>query len=312
MRYILWSGGFDSTYLLCKCARETDEDIQPIYIIFPEAVDRGSAVKEMEAQDELLPLIRIQNGIKATILPPIRIKEQDLPTRAGFEEAYEKVQNNEFLSRRYMYRALGKLTDKFPNLMVGIEAPPDTVGRGKGNTVNALSEHGIDILPDGTVSLRNNGDVDMYSVFKGLQFCMINTTAHEELEAFKDWGYEELIPLCRTCCTGLNQACGVCAACKTKMECGEDFKRYMPRGYVNYQIKEYIEQFSELEAYYFTLFVWGGGRIRTGRFHVNIGRCIHDMFISSATAKKYEAWFNALLDNYPNFNKANRTDYGIE
>ena len=312
MKYILWSGGFDSTYLLCKCARETNEEIQPIYIIFPEAVDRGSAAKEMEAQDELLPLIKIQNGIKATILPPIRIKEEDLPTRPDFEESYEKVQNNEFLSRRYMYRALGRLTGEYPNLMVGIEAPPESVDRGRGNTVNALSEHGIDILPDGTVSLRTNGNVDMYNVFKGLQFCMINTTAHEELESLKNWGYEELIPLCRTCCTGLNQACGVCAACKTKMECGEDFKRYMPRGYVNYKIKEYVKQFSELEAYYFTLFVWGGGTIRTGRFRVNIGRCIHDMFISSNTAKKYEAWFNALLDNYPNFDKVNRTEYGIE
>lgn len=312
MKYILWSGGFDSTYLLCKCARETNEEIQPIYIIFPEAVDRGSAAKEMEAQDELLPLIKIQNGIKATILPPIRIKEEDLPIRPDFEESYEKVQNNEFLSRRYMYRALGRLTVKYPNLMVGIEAPPAATNRGKGMTVNALSERGIDILQDGTVSLRSGGDINMYNVFKGLQFCMINTTANEELDAFKNWGYEDLVPLCRTCCTGLNQACGVCAACKTKMECGEVFKPYMPRGYVNYQIKKYVSQFSELEAYYFTLFVWGGGTIRTGRFRVNIGRCIHDMFISSNTAKKYEAWFNALLDNYPNFDKVNRTEYGIE
>ena len=312
MKYILWSGGFDSTYLLCKCARETNEEIQPIYIIFPEAVDRGSAAKEMEAQDELLPLIKIQNGIKATILPPIRIKEEDLPTRPDFEESYEKVQNNEFLSRRYMYRALGRLTVKYPNLMVGIEAPPAATNRGSGMTVNALSERGIDILQDGTVSLRSGGDINMYNVFKGLQFCMINTTANEELDALKNWGYEDLVPLCRTCCTGLNQACGVCAACKTKMECGEVFKPYMPRGYVNYQIKKYVSQFSELEAYYFTLFVWGRGTIRTGRFRVNIGRCIHDMFISSNTAKKYEAWFNALLDNYPNFDKVNRTEYGIE
>lgn len=312
MRYILWSGGFDSTYLLCRCARESDEEIQPIYIIFPEAISRGSAQLEEEAQHTLLTLIKLKDGIKANILKPIHIEEDKLPTREDFDISYEKMQGNEFLSRRYMYRALGRLTDKYPNLMVGIEAPAKESGRKIGNLVRALSEQGIEILPDGTVSLKDGGNVDMYNIFKGLQFCMIDVTAEEELQAFKDWGYEDLVPLCRTCCTGQTQACGVCAACKTKMECGDVFKRYMPKGYVNYKIKEYVQQFGDLDAYYFTLFVWGHDSIRTGKFNVNIGRQTHDMFISSSTANKYEKWFNALLDNYPNFDQVNREDFGIE
>lgn len=312
MRYILWSGGFDSTYLLCRCARESEEEIQPIYIIFPEAVARGSAQMEIEAQDTLLMLIKLKDGIKANILKPIRIEEDKLPTRNDFDESYEKMQYDDFISRRYMYRALGKLTDEYPNLMVGIEAPPERANRGRGSTVETLAKYGIDVLPDGTVSLQPDGNMDMYNIFKGLKFCMIDTLAEEELQAFKEWGYEDLVPLCRTCCTGQRQACGVCAACKTKMECGDLFKRYMPKGYVNYKIKEYVQQFGDVDAYYFTLFVWGGSKIRTGKFNINIGRQVHNMFISSSTATKYEAWFNALLDNYPNFDKVNRADYGIE
>lgn len=311
MRYILWSGGFDSTYLLCRCARESDEDIQPIYIIFPEAVARGSAAKEVEAQNNLLLFMKTEPGIKAKILQPIRIEEDKLPHRKEFEDAYEKMQDDDFISRRYMYRALGRLTEEYPNLMVGIEAPPPKVDR-PSTTRATLAKYGISILDDGTVQLNEDGNVDMFNIFKGLKFCMIDVSAQDELQAFRDWGYDDLVPLCRTCCTGANQACGVCAACKTKMECGDTFKTLMPRGYVNYQIKQYVESINSTYALYFTLFVWGNYNLRTGKFTTNIGRQSRDMFISQTTAANMSKWFNALLDNYPNFDKVDRAEYGIE
>lgn len=313
MRYILWSGGLDSTYLLCKLARESDEPIQPIYVLFPETVNRGAADKEIEAQDNLLPFIRSEHGIRAEILKPIRIKEDDLPYREGFEEAYDRQQNEPLVAKHYMYRALGKLTDKYPGIMIGIEAPPPgRFANGIGRTETALNEYGIHIQDDGTLTLDENGNKDMFTIFGGLKFCIAHTNAIEELEALKKWGYEDLIPLMRTCCTALPQQCGVCSNCEIKMLYGDTFKTIMPRAYVNYQIKQYLKSVDEQYANYFTLFVWGQYHLPTGSITTNASGTSHKIFLSNEKAGKLEGWFNALLDSYPNFDKVDRAKYGIE
>ena len=140
MKYIYWSVGLDSTYLLCKTARNTTEQIQPVYIIFPETRSRGAADLEMRAQNDLLPLIRAENGITATILKPIQIKEEDIPHDVEFENAYERMYNEDILSKHYMYRSLGKLAKQYPDIMIGIEAPPpNTRANNIGKTEEAIT-----------------------------------------------------------------------------------------------------------------------------------------------------------------------------
>ena len=162
MQYIYWSGGLDSTYLLCKIARNTTEQIQPVYIIFPETSERGAANLEMSAQNDLLPLIRAENSITATILKPIQIKEEDIPQDVEFESAYERMYNEDILSKHYMYRSLGKLAKQYPGIMIGIEAPPpNTMANNIGKTEEAITSYGIKIADDGTLILEENGNKDM-------------------------------------------------------------------------------------------------------------------------------------------------------
>lgn len=313
MRYILWSGGLDSTYLLCKCARESDEPIQPIYVLFPEVVNRGAASKEMEVQDNLLPFIRSERGIKADILSPLRIEEDDIPEVPSFDLAYEKVQNEDVVKNRYMYRSLGKLTEKYPGIMIGIEAPPpgrfsDNIG----STERALNSYGITIEDDGTLKLSEDGNNDMFTIFGGLKFCMAHINAEQELQELREWGYDDLIPLVWTCCTNLPQQCGVCSNCEIKMLYGDTFKTIMPRAYVNYKIKQYLASIDEKYALYFTIFVWGRYHLPDGIISTNIREQARTFYMSQQTAQKCTKWFNALLDNYPNFDEVNRADYGIE
>lgn len=313
MRYILWSGGLDSTYLLCKCARENDETIQPIYVLFPETVNRGAADKEIEAQENLLPFIRAEQGIKAEILTPIRIEEENLPKRPEFDVAYEHMQNEDLVSKHYMYRALGKLTDEYPGIMIGIEAPPP--GRfedDRGRTEQALNKYGMSIQDDGTLTLAPDGNKDMFTIFGGLKFCMAHINAEQELKELREWGYDDLIPLVRTCCTSLPQQCGVCSNCEIKMLYGDTFKTIMPRAYVNYQIKKYLESIDTKYADLFTLFVWGRYHLPVGATTTNASGQTEKIYISASTNNVLTQWFNALLDNYPNFDKVNQADYGIE
>lgn len=313
MKYIYWSGGLDSTYLLCKTARNTAEQIQPVYIIFPETRSRGAADLEMRAQNDLLPLIRAENGITATILKPIQIKEEDIPQDVSFESAYERMYNEDILSKHYMYRSLGKLAKQYPGIMIGIEAPPpNTRANNIGKTEEAITSYGIKIADDGTLMLEENGNKDMYTIFGNMKFCMVHINAIDELKELHEWGYDDLIPLCRTCCTTLPQQCGVCSNCEIKMRYGDTFKKYMPRAYVNYQVKQYLRTIDEKYATLYTIFVWGGGHLRSGRFSSNASGNTEDFYLSTTTVSKLEAWFNMLLDNYPNFDKVNRADYVIE
>lgn len=310
MRYILWTGGLDSTYLLCRCARESNEAIQPFYILFNETVARNEAMHEIQAQDILLPLIRSKDGIIAEIKDPIRFKEKELPESEEFDNAYERKKDDTILSSHFMYRGLGKLATKYPKLMIGIEAPaPGT--RTIGRTEESMNSYGLTIADDGTVVMAENGDKDMFTIYGGLNFPMIRVNANEEIEAFKEWGYDDLPPLCHTCVVDLEYQCGVCSNCETKMKYGDTFKSLMPRGYVNHKIKEYLQGIDKKEntdyGQYYTWYIWNDENLRGGFFE---GDGV-SVFLSKDTVNKLTQWFDALRKAYPNFDKVDKSDYGF-
>ena len=311
MRYILWSGGFDSTYMLCKCARESDETIQPIYVYFPFVMGRGASDKEVQAQENLLPCIKSESGIRAKILRPIRIAESDIKHDSELDIAYERLQNSELLQHNQMYFSLCQLSVQYPGIMIGIEGP--TPLRGPVSTTERyLIDYGITVNDDGTLSLSENGNKDVYTLFKSLRFPIIHINTAQELADLREWGYDDLIPLTKTCCTPLPQPCGVCSNCAVKMEYGDLFKTIMPRAYVNYKIKQYISSISTRYAQLFTLFVWGQYKMPSGNVTTIIDGTKQSLYVSKQTQLNCAKWFNALLDNYPNFDKVNRADYGIE
>ena len=310
MRYILWTGGLDSTYLLCKCARESNEPIQPLYILFKETVVRNEAAHEIKAQNELLPLIRAKAGIVAEIKDPIRFKEDELPASEKFDSAYERKKGDVILSSYFMYRGLGKLALEYPGLMIGIEAPaPGT--RIIGRTEESMNSYGLTIDGEGNVLMSENGDKDMFVIYGGLKFCMIRINAVEELTAFKEWGYDDLPALCRTCVIDLDYQCGVCSNCETKMKYGDAFKDLMPRGYINHKIKEYLQSIDKDEetdyGQYYTWFIWGDETLGNGLFD---GDGV-TVYINKETSLNLVQWFNALRKAYPNFSKVDKAKYGF-
>lgn len=96
MRYILWTGGIDSTYLLCKCARENDEPIQPLYIIFSFPVAKSKSARELDAQEKLLLRIREKEEILAEIKEPILLQENELPENKEFDAIYDRAMMEAF------------------------------------------------------------------------------------------------------------------------------------------------------------------------------------------------------------------------
>ena len=120
MRYIMWSGGWDSTYLLCKRARESDETIQPIYINYRH----GNEVNERKFKQTLLSLIRAKSDIKAEIREVIEIAEEALPASEAFDAAYEKCGPyiEELYGDHNLFRFFGKAALIFSTPEIGMDS----------------------------------------------------------------------------------------------------------------------------------------------------------------------------------------------
>lgn len=310
MRYILWTGGIDSTYLLCKCARENDEPIQPLYIVFNRPVAKSKSERELDAQKALLRQIRGKEDILAEIKEPILLQETELPENKEFDAIYDKANDGSILFTRRIYKTFARLSKTYPELMIGIEAP-NPAARPIGRTEKAFKNYGISIDDAGNVILNEGGNKDVFAMFKDLMFPIIHVNPVEEIEAFKKWGYDDIPSLCRTCTADLDYQCGVCPYCELKMESEEVFKELMPRGYINHKIKEYLIKVDQMEgtryAQFYTLFIWGDEILRGG-WCEGYGE---SAYISKETAQNMTLWFNALRKAYPNFKKVDKAQYGF-
>lgn len=283
MRYILWSGGFDSTYLLCKWARESDECIQPVHVIMPE---HACIKKQSRAIKSILPLLRAKTDVKAEIKDVIEIDEENLPAWEAYDNAYARYGNTDFLSG--MYHCIGRVTLLYPKIAIGVEAPP-TGWRDIGRVHNFMLEHGLSIDEEGNVA-DGVGEEDVLALLGGYSFPLLRKTEAEMLEEVKAWGYfEDIFQNIWTCDTPYNDPCGVCRACDNKLRSGDAFHWMFTKNALRmHEIKEYLKTLENGETYaeYFTRY----GR-NSGHIYKN------DDDATDVTALK--TYFDNLAENWP-------------
>lgn len=216
MRYILWSGGWDSTYLLCKRARESDEIIQPIYM----TDDHAHVEKERERRRTLLSLIRTKSDIKAEIREPIEIAEEALPPSPAYNAAYAKYSD----TLQGMFRSLGRLTLIFPQPEIAIEAPaPGTRANNMGKIETLMLDHGLQIDSEGRIT-PGIGDPDILILLGCYQFPLLHINTAQMLADVRAWGYfDDVFQHTWSCYTGQDTPCGVCRGCEIKLNYGDLF-----------------------------------------------------------------------------------------
>lgn len=259
MRYILWSGGWDSTYLLCKRARESDETIQPVYVSY----HHGNEVNERKRRLTLLDMIRAKADIAAVINPPIEISKEALPPSEEFDAAYERCRETiEGMYGKNMFSFLGRIALVFSEPEIAIEAPaPGT--REKGKIEELMTEGGLQIDDDGHVT-PGVGDPDILKIFGCFRYPVLRVNAAQMLEDVKTWGYfVDVFHNTWSCYSGLERQCGVCNACEVKWRYGDTFLwRFDARAQKDHAIKRHLQQIDAEKgtkyADYFTRYVMNG------------------------------------------------------
>lgn len=293
MRYILWSGGFDSTYLLCKRAREEEGIIQPVY----EVVTRYSTAAERKQRIELLKLIRAKPEVKATIRDPIEISEENVPESAEYDAAYERWKDK--ISRQWV--TIGKMGLIFPHAEIAIEAPPPARNMGHtGRTETLMLENGLSIDGEGNIT-EGVGDADLLLLFGNLRFPILHTNAAEELAAFKEWGWMDVAKATRTCITLLDRQCGVCKSCELKWMYGDAFRfLFTERAQKDHEIKEWLRKKDEKYVELFESYVRNGDWVTV---------TAETDEASQAKTEAMNRYFSYLENNWPNAGDINAPAY---
>lgn len=236
MRYILWSGGWDSTYLLCKMARESSESIQPIYIVRPEC---SNTPYERMARRTMLPLIRAKDETLAEILNPIEIKEEDLPEDAVIDAAYEKYAGKVML----LYGFMGKAAKLYPGLAIAAEAPaPGT--REISRTKQYILDGGLSVDGKGTLTRGKNADKDAWALFGGLTFPLLDVNKAQMMEDVIAWGWlDDIFKFTFGCYRPSVDYCGVCGVCELELAYGDIFDwRFTEEAKKHHAIKKWLAE----------------------------------------------------------------------
>lgn len=300
MRYILWSGGWDSTYLLCKRARESDETIQPIYVSYRH----GNEVNERKRRLTLLDMIRGKEDIKATINAPIEIKEEALPPSEEYDAAYERLKPTLYpMYGDSMFSFLGRITLLFPQPEIAIEAPiPGTRSAGRIETL--MEEKGLEIDDDGNVT-PGVGDADVLTVFGCYKYPIRKISEIQMISDVKEWGYfDDVFQNTWSCYSGLDYQCGVCHACEVKWASGDAFEwRFTDRGKNNHAIKLYLQGIDEEKgtnyAELFTKYVMNGDWVTVDDSVSTMSEDSDEYEQVQQKSENVMGYFSYLVNNWP-------------
>lgn len=301
MRYILWSGGWDSTYLLCKRARESEETIQPVYVNYRH----GNAVNERKRRNTLIGLIRGKSDIKAKINSPIEIEEDALPQSEEYDAAYGRLKEKiESMYGDNMFRFMGRIALIFPQPEIAIEAPIPGV-RSVGRIEQLMKDGGLEIDDEGKIT-PGVGDPDILLVFGCYQYPIRKITEIQMIEDVKSWGYfDDVFQNTWSCYSGLDRQCGVCHACEVKWGSGDAFLwRFDERAQKDHAIKEYLKTIDEENgtgyAELFTNYVMNGDWVTVNNGSSTLEEGTDEYKSVQQKSENIMGYFSYLENNWPN------------
>ena len=148
MKYILWTGGWDSTFRLLQLASDSRMEIQPIYV---HDAGRAGRVQEQQAMQKILAMIAKDKRFTANV-HPLKVYDKDFILQnypdSDITNSW-KALNAEFaLGGQYEWLAL--LCKQ-----LGIQAELGLVGR-ENDRVASLIERGKLVVADSRLVIVDN------------------------------------------------------------------------------------------------------------------------------------------------------------
>ena len=205
---VLWTGGMDSSFTMIKLSR-LNVEIQPYYL----CDNRASESHELQAISQIAEDIRRHPETKCTILPLIKFKTADVELDASITNAYHKLELTTKIGSQYDWLA------RFAKSVEKLELSLEKSENGKA-TACILKYGGIKRVNEGELIYyvldKQVSSQDLIAVFGNLHFSLAwDYTKKEEIDQFKQLGFEESLKKTWFCFTPINgKPCGVCSPCK--------------------------------------------------------------------------------------------------
>jgi len=214
--YLLWTGGWDSTYRLVELSR-MDVTVQPLYCRDPE---RPSTAIEEQTMTRILEALAARPETRATLCPVQTLERADIPADPEITAAYRRLAAEGTLGSQYDF--LARLSRVYPGLELGIEKANHEKSSGCRATI---LKHGAFREENGCQVLdKEHSSQDCIAVMGHFRFPIIHITENEMVENIRAWGYEDIMAKIWFCHTPIgNQPCGMCSPCCQKMEGAMEF-----------------------------------------------------------------------------------------
>ncbi len=205
------TGGWDSTFMLCKLSRQA-VDITPVYVL---NVRRQSRDIELAAIKKIIRFLSKHPQTKANIAAIKIINLADVVVDPEIVAARRSLMRR-VGSLGYQYDYLATIAKSLGKVGVGIENSPPEGDTGETAILTTLTK--LKNTPYGFVVDQKSSDPEVNLVFGNMFFPISDITEPE----MKDWaeknGYDHIMKHIWFCHSPINGApCGLCRPCEEKM-----------------------------------------------------------------------------------------------
>ncbi|MBQ3318444.1 hypothetical protein IJG76_00245 [Candidatus Saccharibacteria bacterium] len=214
IHYLLWTGGFDSTFRLVELAR-IGCTVQPLYV---ESPSRKSRALESSARKNILRVLK-NHSLNTFILPVEKIPRENIPENQKITNAFREIRRHHWLGGQYEY--LARLLASRPDLK-GTELAVEDLWSNTDHFSRLLRE---------ICTLKKSGDAFVIDpkkstpegriIFENFRFGIATRTEPEMLNLLESWGFSDVLQNIWFCFhpkKGL--PCGLCNPCRVKIESG--------------------------------------------------------------------------------------------
>jgi len=223
---ILWTGGFDSTFRVCQLSLLNIE-MQPFYISLK---NRKSLKYELEAIAEITGFISSNKKSKCSLLPLIIINQDEILPDERVTNSLNILAEELRIGTQYDWLTrYARQNDLM--LEMGFEFEPSARIRTYFDKYGKIKVESIPVQGGGiieyTVLDRNECSEDLVNIFGNFRFGLplYHMTKLQAMEAYKDMGYEQVIPFTWFCAHPLNgKPCGLCTPCEETMKANMSFR----------------------------------------------------------------------------------------
>ena len=208
---IFVTGGWDSTFMLCKLSKQAFK-ITPIYVLNPK---RQSRDIELTAIKKIVQTLPRNPQTKATITPIKIINLEEIKIDPEIQVARKSLMKR-VGSLGYQYDYLATIAKDTGMIGVGIENSPPAGDTGETTILTTLAK--LTSKSYGLVVDKTHSDPEVNLVFGNMFFPIADITEPEMHEWAIKNGYDSVMKLTWFCHSPVNgKPCGLCRPCEEKM-----------------------------------------------------------------------------------------------